>query len=167
MRLRRSVVVLLTLLVIAAAIAYVAAPYVRAASLFVRVANIGGRLEALADARAGDVAVQPPHMVPTREGDVAAQFRQALANLKAVVDEAGGAMTDIVKLTIFVADKPAYQANLKPIGAAYREFFGRYYPAMTLVEVKNLLEVDALIEIEGMAVIESRSQSQSRERNRR
>jgi len=74
MRLRRSVVVLLTLLVIAAAIAYVAAPYVRAASLFVRVANIGGRLEALADARAGDVAVQPPHMVPTREGDVAAQF---------------------------------------------------------------------------------------------
>ena len=86
-------------------------------------------------------------------GDLAAQFKQTLANLKVVVEEAGGAMTDIVKLTIFVTDKAAYRASLKPIGEVYRSFFGRYYPAMTLVEVKSLFDDAALVEIEGMAVI--------------
>ena len=86
-------------------------------------------------------------------GDLVAQFRQALANLKVVAEEAGGAMTDIVKLTIFVTDKAAYRANLKPIGQAYRSVFGRCYPALTLVEVKSLFDDKAVIEIEGMAVI--------------
>ena len=89
----------------------------------------------------------------THPGDVVAQFRQALANLKTVVEEAGGTMTDIVKLTIFVTDKAAYRLNLKPIGEVYRSVFGRYYPAMTLVEVKSLFDDAAMIEIEGMAVI--------------
>jgi enamine deaminase RidA (YjgF/YER057c/UK114 family) len=62
-------------------------------------------------------------------------------------------MTDIVKLTLYVTDKVAYQANLRPIGEAYRSFFGRYYPAMTLVEVKSLFDDDALVEIEGIAVL--------------
>ncbi len=87
-------------------------------------------------------------------GDLIAQFTQALANLKAVVESAGGVMTDIVKLTIFVTDKDDYKAKLKPIGAAYRSFFGRYYPAMTLVEVKSLFDDEAMVEIEGLAVIE-------------
>ena len=108
----------------------------------------GGRLLALAGQTGMDAsgAIAAP-------GDMVAQFRQALANLKAVLDEAGGAMTDIVKLTIFVADKPAYKANLRPIGVVYREFFGRYYPAMTLVEVKSLYDDAALVEIEGLAVL--------------
>ncbi|MBI3243406.1 MAG: RidA family protein [Chloroflexi bacterium] len=87
-------------------------------------------------------------------GDLVAQFTQALANLKAVLTEAGGAMTDIVKLTIFVTDKELYRANLKLIGEAYRSFFGRYYPAMTLVEVKSLFDDAALIEIEGLAALD-------------
>jgi enamine deaminase RidA (YjgF/YER057c/UK114 family) len=87
-------------------------------------------------------------------GDLVAQFRQALANLKIVVEEAGGGMTDIVKLTIFVTDKTAYRARLKPIGDVYQSFFGRYYPAMTLVEVKSLFDDAAMIEIEGMAVLD-------------
>jgi len=86
-------------------------------------------------------------------GDLAAQFAQALSNLKTVIEEAGGQATDIVKLTIFVTDKAAYSANLKPIGSAYRSVFGRYYPAMTLVEIKSLFDDGALVEIEGMAVI--------------
>ena len=86
-------------------------------------------------------------------GDLVAQFAQALANLRVVVEEAGGAMTDIVKLTVFVTDKALYRANLKPIGEAYRSFFGRYYPAMTLVEVKGLFDDEALVEVEGIAVI--------------
>lgn len=87
--------------------------------------------------------------------DLVGQFRQALANLQAVLDEAGAQMTDIVKLTLFVTDKKNYQANVRAIGQVYREFFGRYYPAMTLVEVKSLWDDAALVEIEGVAVIPS------------
>ncbi len=86
-------------------------------------------------------------------GDMVAQSAQAYANLKAVVEAAGGAMTDVVKLTIYVTDKAAYKANLKAIGAAYRQVFGKHYPAMTLVEVKSLFDDEALIEIDGFAVI--------------
>lgn len=86
-------------------------------------------------------------------GDLVAQFKQALANLKAVLDEAGGTMTDIAKLTIFVTDKKLYRANLKLLGEVYGSFFGRYYPAMTLVEVKSLFDDEAMVEIEGFAVV--------------
>ena len=86
-------------------------------------------------------------------GDLVAQFRQALANLTAVLDEAGGQMSDVVKLTLFVTDRQGYRAQLKPIGEAYRAFFGSYYPAMTLVEVKSLFDDEALIEIDGFAVL--------------
>jgi len=85
--------------------------------------------------------------------DLVAQFRQALANLQVVVTEAGGQMTDIVKLTLFVTDKQDYLEQLKPIGEAYRSFFGRYFPAMTLVEVSSLFDDEAMIEIEGLAVL--------------
>lgn len=112
------------------------------------IATEGGRLVFLAGQTGMDAsgAIVYP-------GDLVAQFKQALANLKVVVDEAGGAMADIVKLTIFVTDKAAYRAHGKMIGEVYRSFFGRYYPAMTLVEVKSLFDDAALVEIEGMAVI--------------
>ena len=57
-----------------ALLTYVAVPYVRAASLFARVGNVGGRVEALADATARTVTVRPRHAVPARHGDVPAQF---------------------------------------------------------------------------------------------
>jgi enamine deaminase RidA (YjgF/YER057c/UK114 family) len=63
-------------------------------------------------------------------------------------------MTDLVKLTLFVTDKRAYQAEREAIGEAYRECLGTYYPAMTLVEVKSLWDETALIEIEGIAVLD-------------
>jgi len=108
----------------------------------------GGRLLFLAGQTGMDATGAIAH-----PGDVVAQFRQALANLKAVVEEAGGTMTNVAKLTIFVTDKAAYRLNLKPIGEVYRSYFGRYYPAMTLVEVKGLFDDAAMIEIEGMAVL--------------
>ena len=108
----------------------------------------GGRLLFLAGQTGMDAAGEI-----AAPGDLVAQFGQALANLKAVVEEAGGTMTDVVKLTLFVTDRAAYRANLKPIGEAYRSFFGHYYPAMTLVEVKSLFDDKALVEIEGVAVI--------------
>ena len=85
--------------------------------------------------------------------DMVAQFRQALTNLAAVIQEADAHMTDIVKLNIFVANKKAYQDHTREIGQVYREFFGKYFPAMTLVEVKSLWDDAAMVEIEGIAVI--------------
>ncbi len=85
--------------------------------------------------------------------DLPGQFQQALSNLRTVVEEAGGSVADIVKLTIFVTDLNAYRGNLKPIGAAYRSVLGDHFPAMTLVEVKSLFDAHGMVEIEGMAVL--------------
>ena len=71
---RRGWRILTVIVVIAAVGAYFAVPYVRAASLFVRVAHVGGRVEEFAASHARTVTVQPPHMVPVRGGVVPAQF---------------------------------------------------------------------------------------------
>jgi reactive intermediate/imine deaminase len=85
------------------------------------------------------------------KGDIAAQTRQVLANLKTAVEEAGGTVADICKITLFVVglDDAAYRV----IGQARREFFGKEFPAATMVEVKRLVSPDWLIEIEAYAVI--------------
>lgn len=85
--------------------------------------------------------------------DLTAQFAQALDNVLAVVREAGGAPEHIGRFTIYVTDKQRYLAATRAIGAAYRERMGRHYPAMALVEVKDLLEDGALVEIEATAVL--------------
>ena len=73
MRSRRSVILVITLIAVVGA-AYTALPYFRAGSFIVRAANMGGRIEAVADSQAPAVTVQPRHVVPTRYGDVPAQF---------------------------------------------------------------------------------------------
>lgn len=88
------------------------------------------------------------------DGGFVAQFRQALANIRAVVEKAGGTVDRVGKLTVYVTDKREYTADLRAVGTAYREVFGRHYPAMALVEVKGLLEPGALVEIEALAVLE-------------
>jgi enamine deaminase RidA (YjgF/YER057c/UK114 family) len=85
-------------------------------------------------------------------GDIVKQFDRALANLQETVRAARAEMTDIVRLLIFVSDKNAYRDNLKEIGKVYRQYFGKHFPAMSLVEVSALFEDDAMIEIEGIAV---------------
>lgn len=70
----RRVVALLVVVALCAAAVYAATPYARAASLIVRGAHLGGRIETLATARSYAVGVRPVHHVPTRYGDVAAQF---------------------------------------------------------------------------------------------
>jgi enamine deaminase RidA (YjgF/YER057c/UK114 family) len=89
-------------------------------------------------------------------GDIVTQFRQICQNLKAVLLARAGQLNDIVKLTIYVLDKRAYKSRAREIGAVYREFFGRHYPAMTLVEVKGLYDDDqgCLMEIEAVAVVD-------------
>lgn len=85
--------------------------------------------------------------------DFVAQFGRALANVATVVEAAGGAVTDVGSLTVFVTDKREYLADLKAVGAAYREVMGRWWPAMALVEVSALVEPRAKVEIQAQAVI--------------
>jgi enamine deaminase RidA (YjgF/YER057c/UK114 family) len=109
----------------------------------------GGQLLFLAgqDASGPDGEIVAP-------GDLVGQFEQVMANLAAVVEEAGGTTDDIVKLNVFVADAEAYRANLEPLG----EVFGQYvetYPAMALFEVSGFFKPEALVELEGFAVVDA------------
>jgi enamine deaminase RidA (YjgF/YER057c/UK114 family) len=85
-------------------------------------------------------------------GDVVAQFAAAIRNVATALRAAGSGPERALKLTYFVTDVGAYRANLKPIGAAYREVFGRHYPATSLFEVKALFDPEAVIEIECVAL---------------
>lgn len=81
------------------------------------------------------------------------QFRQALQNVVAVVEAAGGTVQDIISLTIYVTDKREYIGQIDQVGAAYRELFGKHFPAMALVGVNELLEDRAKVEIQALAVL--------------
>ena len=85
--------------------------------------------------------------------DFVAQARQALANIVAVLAEAGARPEHVVRMTWYVVDKREYLSCAKALGAAYREIMGRHYPAMTAVEVASLMEDAARVEIEATAVI--------------
>ncbi len=110
----------------------------------------GGRLLFLAGQTASDA--EGRIVAP---GDLVAQYEQVLRNLKAVVEEAGGKMQDIVKITIFVRDRDDYRAHLKPLGSVHKAFFGAYYPATALFEISRFFQDEALIEIEGLAVLDA------------
>ena len=84
------------------------------------------------------------------------QFEQALSNVLAVLETAGGLPSDLVRLTVYVTDLEAYNGSLKEIGAAWKRLVGRHYPCMALVQVKGLLEEGALVEIEGTAALAPR-----------
>ncbi len=86
-------------------------------------------------------------------GDFAAQFRQALENVAAVVHAAGAEPRHVARLTIYVTDKRQYLGALREVGAAYRAVFGKHFPAMALVQVADLLEDGALVEIEATAAL--------------
>jgi enamine deaminase RidA (YjgF/YER057c/UK114 family) len=88
-----------------------------------------------------------------KERSFAGQFRQALQNIIAVLEEANGKPEHLVRLTWYVLDKKEYLASLKEVGAAYRELMGRHYPTMAVVQVSGLVEDEARLEIEATAVI--------------
>lgn len=82
-----------------------------------------------------------------------AQAAQALRNILAVLHEAGGRPEHLARLTWYVVDIEEYRASLPALGAAYRDTLGRWYPAMTLVQVAALVEREARVEIEATAII--------------
>jgi enamine deaminase RidA (YjgF/YER057c/UK114 family) len=91
-----------------------------------------------------------------------AQAVQALRNIVAVLEAAGGKPEHLVRLTWYVTDKKEYLASLKEIGAAFRELIGDYDIAMSAVQVVALVEDEAKVEIEATAVIphDARTSSQ-------
>lgn len=85
--------------------------------------------------------------------DFAAQTRQALLNVVAVLNEAQARPEHIVRMTWYVVDKHEYIAAYAAIGQAYRDIIGAHYPAMSAVQVAALIEDRARVEIEVTAVI--------------
>jgi enamine deaminase RidA (YjgF/YER057c/UK114 family) len=84
---------------------------------------------------------------------LAAQLRQALRNICAVLAEAGGRPEHIVRLTWYLTSREEYLADLENIGAAYRDVMGKHFPVMSVVQVVALMEAEAKIEVEATAVI--------------
>ncbi len=81
------------------------------------------------------------------------QFGRALDHVLAIVAAAGAQPTDLVRMTIYVTDLPAYRNNLREIGAAWRARLGSHFPAMALVGVAGLVEPRAKVEIEATCVL--------------
>ena len=77
--------------------------------------------------------------------DVAAQTKQSLSNLKAILEQDGLMMSDVVKTTIFVKDIEEFAA----VNEVYGEFFSEPYPARSTIEVARLPK-DAKVEIEAI-----------------
>jgi len=81
------------------------------------------------------------------------QARQALRNVRIAVEEAGGKLTDVVSIRIYVVNYKREDAG--PISELFTEFFpGEHPPASTWIGVSSLAVEDFLIEIEAIAVIE-------------
>jgi enamine deaminase RidA (YjgF/YER057c/UK114 family) len=85
--------------------------------------------------------------------DFAAQVRQALENIVAVLREAGAEPAHLVRLTWYITDKTTYLATRRELGRAYRDVIGLHFPPMSLLVVAALLEDRALVEIEATAVV--------------
>lgn len=101
---------------------------------------------------AGEIGWNP--VTETIETDnFTAQFRQALENIKTILAEAQANPTHVVRMTWFITSKAEYLAQARDVGRAYRDVFGKHYPAMAVVAVSALMEDRAKVEIEATAVI--------------
>lgn len=96
---------------------------------------------------AGQVALDPKTMTLI-EGDVAAQTRQALANLQAVLRAAGSEMSHVVKTTVFLTTMDDFAA----MNAAYEAALGPHKPARSTIAVSGLPR-GARVEIEAIATV--------------
>lgn len=84
---------------------------------------------------------------------LAVQFEQALKNVIAVLAEAGARPEHVCRMTAYCCDKPAYLAARSELGAIWRRYLGRHYPAMSMIFVSDLLDSPGKIELEATAVI--------------
>ena len=84
------------------------------------------------------------------KGNMTEQTERAYENLKRVLEAAGAAIPDIIKLNIYCTDLDSFART----GEIRRKYFGSHFPVSTAVEVKRLMNPDWLIEIEAVAVLE-------------
>ena len=92
-----------------------------------------------------------------RTEDLAGQFDQALANLLAVLAEAGGEPQHVCRITAYCCDKPAYLAARPALGEIWKRRMGRHYPAMSMIFVADLLDHPAKVELEATAMLPARA----------
>ena len=93
----------------------------------------------------GQIPINPATGVLV-EGSIKEQTRQSLTNVKALLEEAGLSMANVVKTTVFLAD----MADFAAMNEVYKEFFAQPFPARSAVAVKDLPK-GALVEIECIA----------------
>lgn len=84
------------------------------------------------------------------EGDVKAQTHQVLQNVKAVIEDGGATLADIMKTTVFLSDINDFSA----MNEVYAKFFGDLKPARSTVQAP-LARPEFLVEIEAIAVIDN------------
>lgn len=97
---------------------------------------------------AGQVSADADGNVVGR-GDMAAQLRQVLENLRTILESEDADFRDIVKITIFTTDIDAFF----DASEIRREYFGSHAAASTLVQVERLARTDFLVEIEAIAIV--------------
>lgn len=82
-------------------------------------------------------------------GDIKLQTETILENMKALLEEAGGTMSDIVKVLVFIRDMELF----KEIHEVRARYFSEPLPASSMVEVSRLVSPEHLIEIEAVAAL--------------
>ena len=98
-----------------------------------------------------DKKFQSPELVP--------QFEQALKNIIAIVNKAGGKMEHICRMKCYCKDKDQYLSARKELGKVWKEIMKDHYPCMSMIFVSDLLYHPAVIEIEATAVIPDKKHS--------
>jgi len=93
----------------------------------------------------GQIALRPEGSM--EEGDVEAQTRQVLTNLKGVLESEGSTLSKVIKTTVFLA----HMEDFAKMNGVYAEFFGEHKPSRSTVAVKTLPK-NALVEIECIAL---------------
>lgn len=84
---------------------------------------------------------------------MAEQFDQAAGNVVAALGAAGGAAEHLVSMQIYVTDVGEYRDALAELAPVWRRWFGRRYPAISLLGVNALFDVEAKIELVATAVV--------------
>lgn len=85
--------------------------------------------------------------------DLVDQIGQTLANITAILAQAGAGPEHITSMTWYLTDLAEYRAARERMGAAYRKAMGRHFPPMAVVQVSGLVEARAKVEIQATAVL--------------